>query len=236
MIMGNKMFALAILAGLALTACGQPTASERLAEGTPVQVQEPVDTEETLVKGPLDMTRLPFGVVNNLSVEIVVQVGDVDPYDWLTSSAAGRPDDAQPRGFSNEIVGPGSSIAAWFEPSARAKGAPFELRFSGIDPSVISGIQKLTSVSFDKVFYCESLPVAAKAPCNSLSRSHFKGWAYRTGSYSNIEDQWPQVCNRTSPEFTYKNAGLITRAHGRIDCASQSTAMLAPAFILEDIK
>jgi len=233
---GKKLFALAILVGLTLTACGQPTASERLAEGSTTEVAESVTAEETLVQGPTDPNILPFGVVNNLSVEIVVQVGDVDPYDWVTSPSTGRPDDAQPKGFRNEIVEPGASVRAWFWPNTGSNGAPFELRFSGIDPSVVSGMQKLTSVSFDKVFYCESLPVYAKAPCNLFSRSHFKGWSYRTGSHTNIEDQWPQVCNRTSPEFTYINAGVVQRAHGRIDCASRATLDLAPAFVLEDIK
>ena len=234
---GKKVFVVAILSGLTLTACGQPATSERLAEGTPVQVRESVDAEETLVEGPLDMTRLPFAVVNNLSVEIAIQVGDVDPFDWVTSSATGRPDDAQPKGFRNEIVSPGAWVTAWFEPNATAKGAPFELRFSGVDPSATSGVQKLTNVSFDKVFWCEDLPVFAKATCNAaVNRSHFKGWAYRTGRYSDIEDQWPQVCGRTSPEFTYRKADAVLRAHGRLACNDKATAALAPAFILEDIK
>lgn len=197
---------------------------------------EPTAEEGPMVGGPMDLTRLPFGVVNNLPVKLHMFVRDTDPYDWVTGGSIGTPEDLGPKGFNGITLAPGTSASAIFEPKPTASGAPFRLQLSTIVGDFpFAKSEELGSVSFDKVFYCERLPIAQQVACATPARQHWKGWSYRGGDKLSLSDQYPQVCGRTTEVFTYQLDGVEHRAQGRLDCASSATAGLGTALVLEDI-
>lgn len=214
------------------------TTAESTAESTPETAPEAaVEPDDSpMVGGPMDLTRLPFAVVNNLPVKLHMFVRDVDPYDWVTGGSIGTPGDLAPRGFNGITLAPGTSATAQFEPKATASGAPFRLQLStvvGDFPFATS--EELGNVSFNKVFYCERLPIAQQVACATPARQHWKGWSYRGGDKLNLSDQYPQVCGRTTEVFTYTLDDVVHRAQGRLDCAAKATASLGTALVLEDI-
>lgn len=199
-------------------------------------VAEPGQGEGPMVAGPMDLTRLPFAVVNNLPVSVHVRVNDVDPYDWSTGAGIGTPLDLTPKGLNGAIVAPGTSATATFEPKSNASGAPFRLTLtSQVGSFPFTKSEPLADVAFNKVYYCERLPIAQQVACATPARQHWKGWSYRGGDKLNLSDQYPQVCGRTTESFTYTLDDVVHRAQGRLDCASKATAGLGTALVLEDV-
>jgi hypothetical protein len=237
-----KLLPLALTAAVFVAACSSSTnhvnreAAAEVAVEPDSAVAEQAPDKGPMVGGPMDLTRLPFAVVNNLPVSVHVRVNDVDPYDWSTGSGIGTPLDLQPKGLNGAILAPNTSATATFEPKSNASGAPFRLTLSSqVGTFPFTKSEPLADVAFNKVYYCERLPIAQQVACATPARQHWKGWSYRGGDKLAISDQFPQVCGRTSEIFTYHLDDVEHRAQGRLDCASKATAGLGTALVLEDV-
>lgn len=188
------------------------------------------------VGGPLDMTRLPFAVVNDLPMNLHMFVRDVKVGDWNTSSSIGTPGDVQPKGFNGETITPGKALTGIFEPKSGLNNANFRLELSGIvgDFPFAKSVP-LPSISLQKLFFCERLPITAEIACGAPARSHWKGWSFPIEGATSLEQQFPKACGAVTAPFTYQIEGVEHRGQGRLSCTSKATAGLGTALVLEDI-
>ncbi|MCV2350577.1 hypothetical protein [Paucibacter sp. Y2R2-4] len=191
-----------------------------------------VQDEEQIVGsfGP----NLPFGIRNELDALVLVKVADVDSREWLTGDQIGRPDSSPPKGFQDILLfSNGDHRHAYFWPKAKSH-APFRLDFI---TDRTRGAAPSTSISFDTVFNCFSVLTLSRAPCSLLVKQDWQGWAWGSADRSSISAQIPEVCNTTSPVFTYTASnGQLRQARGRLECYSVSGGTLGHAIVLEDVK
>lgn len=227
-----------VIAIIALSGCST-TPIERNADAS-VDVEQ--KSAEALVEDATKLgnykdlgNRLPFGIRNDLPGTSIRVSADVDPYDWLTDSNTGRPSDSQPLGFNGSVINSGDAIRSWFIPRWKTKNSPFELK-------LFIGNQFGTppvSMSFDQVYHCFTSFSGQQVPCTDFfSIKSWFGFAWRSADRNSVEKQYPNICNSTSPEFSYVNEldGTTHTGRGRLVCASSSAAAIGNAIVLEEVK